>query len=82
MEDYHMNNIQSMVPAFNMDHTKKLHSKCIVTWLTESTCSDMVYGWEMYTCKPNSKLEGGNTEMRHYPLCQSPDLLIFKYMTA
>lgn len=42
-----------MVPGFNMDHTKKLDS---ITWLTESTCSDMVHGLEMYTCKPNLTL--------------------------
>jgi hypothetical protein len=71
-----MNNIQLMVPAFKMDDTKKLYSKCIITWLTVSTC-DMVYGLEMYTCKPNAKLQGSSTEMRHYHLWQGPELLIF-----
>lgn len=81
MKGYHMNNIQLMVPAFKIDDTKKLYSKCIITWLSENSCSDMVYGLEMYTSKPNSKLEGSSTEMRHYPLWQGPELLIFKYMT-
>lgn len=76
-----MNNIHLMVPAFKMDDTKKLYSKCIITWLSENSCSDMVYGLEMYTSKPNSKLEGSSTEMRHYPLWQGPELLFFKYMT-
>jgi hypothetical protein len=47
-----------MVTAFKMDDTKKLYLKFIITLVTKSTCSDMVYGVGRYTCKPNSMLGG------------------------